>query len=264
MNLEQISRLTTALIRGPRAVGPVVTARWVAGLAQSYLPNTTPQIRSLHVGSINHPLQLRTKNSDFGVFRQIMIEREYKPLEDLNIATVLDLGANIGVASAWFLSHFPRAQVFAVEPAEDNYEICCRNLAPYGKRARVLHGAAWSRHTTLTIHPRTCAADNQVKENSTDPSVPCQVEGWDVASLIAMSDFPQIDLLKMDIEGAESEIFSADISTWIGRVRNICIELHGEACRETFFRALADYEFGLRVSGELDICTNLRANSAAA
>ena len=65
-------------------------------------------------------------------------------------------------------------------------------------------------------------------------------------------------LMKIDIEGAEEAIFSADVSGWLPRVRNLCIELHGEKCRKAFFGALTDYDFDHSISGELDICTNLR------
>jgi hypothetical protein len=47
-----------------------------------------------------------------------------------------------------------------------------------------------------------------------------------------MSGFAQVDLMKIDIEGAETTVFRIDVSNWLGRVRNICIELHGQACRD--------------------------------
>ena len=40
-----------------------------------------------------------------------MIEDEYAPLKDLRPRTVLDLGANVGLASIWFLNCFPEAAV---------------------------------------------------------------------------------------------------------------------------------------------------------
>jgi len=89
------------------------------------------------------------------------------------------------------------------------------------------------------------------------------VQGWDLASLIQMSGFAEVDLLKIDIEGAEEVIFRAEVSSWLPRVRNLCIELHGKACRDAFFGALANYDFVHGRSGELDYCTNLRPKVAA-
>jgi hypothetical protein len=42
-----------------------------------------------------------------------------------------------------------------------------------------------------------------------------------LANLIEMSGFLQVDLLKMDIEGAETTVFRANVSNWLGRVRNL-------------------------------------------
>lgn len=50
-----------------------------------------------------------------------------------------------------------------------------------------------------------------------------------------------IDILKMDIEGAEKEIFSLGDLGWLKSVRVIMIELHDKhfaGCAESFYRAL--------------------------
>ena len=38
-----------------------------------------------------------------------------------------------------------------------------------------------------------------------------------------------VDLMKIDVEGAEYELFSADVSKWIDRVGMLVIELHEQA-----------------------------------
>ena len=72
-----------------------------------------------------------------------------------------------------------------------------------------------------------------------------------------MTGGEQIDILKVDVERSELEIFGDTSSSWLPRVRNICIELHGADCREVFLRALKDFEYDLGVSGELTLCRNL-------
>jgi FkbM family methyltransferase len=225
---------------------------------QKILHIPVPKYLSVQPKFLKHPVKLRARTSDPMVFQQIMIEDEYLPLKNLQISTMLDLGANIGLASAWFLSRFPNAAVFAVEAESDNYATCCENLEVYGSRARILYGAAWSRHALLTLRRKSCAADNSVTETQIGDAEKRQTQGWDLPSLIAMSGFSQIDLLKVDIEGAEAEIFSAEASNWLPRIRNVCIELHGQACRDVFFNALRQCDFEHEHSGELDLCTNLR------
>ena len=68
-----------------------------------------------------------------------------------------------------------------------------------------------------------------------------------------------MDLLKVDIERAELTVFGESAGSWLHRVRNICIELHGKDCEEVFFSALNDFDYELEHYGELTICRNLRA-----
>jgi hypothetical protein len=78
-----------------------------------------------------------------------------------------------------------------------------------------------------------------------------------IAAILEESGFPQIDLLKMDVEKAEKEIFS-DHPEWLGRVRNIVIELHGEPCAKSFFEAMSRYRYDRTTLGELTVCSEIR------
>jgi FkbM family methyltransferase len=262
MEFNRVGRFLGYCTKAIHTVGVVPTCQWVFGTAQNNLKWSTPSSVRVQPRYLKHPVKLRACTSDPFVFRQIMIEKEYLPLGKLPIFSILDLGANIGLASAWFLSQFPDARVFAVEADADNWKACNENLAPYRERARVIRGAAWSQRTTLVLHRKSCAADNYVKEPARNGAASDQVEGWDIASLVQMSGFEHIDLAKIDVEGAEAEIFRSNIESWLPLVRNLCIELHGEACRETFFTALKDYDYEYARSGELDICLNLKPKAA--
>ena len=257
MGIEKVKNFLGYFASGISSVGVIPTCQWVCSTAQLNLNVASPPFFDIRPRFLKHPVKLRAATSDPFVFRQIMIENEYLPLKDLKVETILDLGANIGLASAWFLNRFPNSTVFAVEADKSNYAACCENLAAYGTRARVLHGAAWSKHTELTLRRKSCASDNFVQDAAGGNSDEIQINGYDPLSLIEMSGFAQIDLLKIDIEGAEAEVFSASVSNWLPRVRNLCIELHGETCRSTFFGALESYDFEYVRSGELDICINL-------
>jgi FkbM family methyltransferase len=263
MGIERVRHFLGYCASGISNVGVVPTCQWAFGTAQLNLKIASPPFLDVRPRFLKHPVKLRAVTSDPFVFRQIMIENEYLPLKDLQVETILDLGANIGLASAGFLNRFPNATVFAVEAEKSNYATCCENLAAYGNRARVLHGAAWSSHTGLTLRRKSCAADNSVQDAGVSNSDEMQVEGYDLPSLLEKSGFAQVDLLKIDIEGAELEVFGADVSNWLPHVRNLCIELHGQACRSAFFRALEGYDFEHVQSGELDICMNLQPKNNA-
>jgi FkbM family methyltransferase len=258
MKIKRICSFLRYCARSIGKVGPLSAAKWIFATAQLNLKLSRPTHVSIRPRFLKHPVKLRARTSDPFVFRQVMIEDEYRPITSLSLVNIIDLGANVGLASVYFLSSYPAARIFAVEADVDNFNACGANLAPYGERARVIHGAAWSKRTTLTLHRRTCAADNTVNDQGGGESSEIMVEGWDIGSLIELSGFEQIDLLKIDIEGAEKYVFSEGAANWLPLVRNICIELHGDACRQAFFFALADYDCDKSHSGELDLCLNLR------
>ena len=68
--------------------------------------------------------------SDYGelqVMRDIVLDEEYA-VSGIDPETVLDLGANIGIASAWFRGRYPAARIVAVEPDPDTFAKLERNL----------------------------------------------------------------------------------------------------------------------------------------
>jgi FkbM family methyltransferase len=202
------------------------------------------------------------------VFDQIFVAEEYACLLDLQqVSIVIDLGAHVGFTAAFFLSCFAGSRLIAVEPDDRNFELCRRNLAPYGDRPRLLHGAVWSRCTELSLSRATSRAGlesaRQVKELELEP-IPCggRIEAWDMAALIEMAQCRTVDLLKVDIERAELELFREVAPAWLHKVRNLCIELHGADCEAVFFRSLSAFDYDLCRSGELTICRNIRRKTA--
>jgi FkbM family methyltransferase len=205
---------------------------------------------------------MRTGTSDREVLGQIFIQREYEPLELSQPRMILDLGANVGYSSAYFLSKYPTANVLAVEPDPGNYAVCCRNLAPFGQRAKVIQGAAWVERTRLVLERgsyrdgREWTTQVRLAKGEVTPSA--SIDGYDMRTLIDLCGAAEIDLLKIDIEESELQLFSRNTESWLPRIRNLCIELHGPECEAIFFRALADYSYDLSRTGELTVCSDLR------
>jgi FkbM family methyltransferase len=248
-------------------VGLRSTLRLLLIRAVRKLGRNEPEMWSARPRQVRHVLTARLRgSSDMSVFHQIFMFEEYSVLGDLeNVSLVLDLGANVGFSAAYFLNCFPKTRVVAVEPDGGNLTVCKVNLNPYGDRALLLHGAAWSECTRLNLSTDSFGDGREwARQVSKPPDDGIgEVQAWDVGTLIDMAGGTVVDLLKVDIERGELSVFGESASRWLTRIRNICIELHGPDCEEVFFRAIADFDYELGHSGELTICRNLRPKAAA-
>jgi len=209
-----------------------------------------------------YPLLCRSGTSDFYVFYQIFVEREYSCIDDFfPVGLVIDGGAYAGYSSAYFLSRFRDSYVIAVEPDPGNYSMMLKNLKPYKNRVKMLNSAIWSHYAPLTmseskyrdgepwsLHVRECR-----------PGETTLFFGLDIGSIFKESGYSRISILKIDIEGAEAVIFSSPAyKTWIDKVDVMVIELHDDSsfgkCSEIFFSAMEKEDFEISRCGELTVC----------
>ena len=187
-----------------------------------------------------HPLWIRPGTSDLDAFRQVFLEREYAALGDVeDVNLVIDCGANVGYASAWFLNRYPTCRLIAVEPDPGNFAMLQRNLAPYGDRVRLVRSGLWSRPCGLKVSATPFRDGRewsvQVREARTG-EMP-DLTAVDLSSLLAQSGAARISILKIDIEGAERFVFAENYESWIERFDALAIELHDDECRRSFERA---------------------------
>src|SRR5439155_12824818 len=87
---------------------------------------------SLCLKALPDPLTLRRGNSDIFVVRDVFENQDYGVVRRMNLppdATIVDLGANIGIASLYFASLFPQSRILAVEPDDENCDLLKRNCA---------------------------------------------------------------------------------------------------------------------------------------
>lgn len=234
------------LIRLQRRLGVWAGLRWWLLRSEKYSRlRSDSRTVSIHPAFLQHPVAVRMRTSDPKVFDQLFVSRELGFIDDLTspINVIMDLGANVGYASAFLLSAFPQARLVAVEPDEGNLKICRQNLAPYGDRAKVIAGAVWNRRCQLVLTTFGDGLEWGIQVRPAEPGEAADVEAWDIPGLLEAAHHQSVDLLKIDIEGSEKALFSSETDRWLDRVRNICIELHGKDCEDAVFHALR----GIRV-----------------
>ncbi len=187
--------------------------------------------KPLRLAGYAQPVWYRPGTSDLFVVRQIFLENEYQPLvERLGQApaTILDLGANVGYSTRYFLEQFPRSRVIAVEPDPHNFELLEKNTAAYADRVVLVQEAVWSSEGTLMLSSpyssqRAQWARQLTLDGSGGDAVP--VATSTISSLLDRFCPGRVDILKVDIEGAEAEVF-AKATDWVDRVGCVATELH--------------------------------------
>lgn len=214
---------------------------------------STNRVAILHTNQLVHPVKCRYGSSDFNVFRQIFLADEYGHVQlSRDAKLVVDCGANVGYSAAYFLTKCPNAHVIAVEPDGRNFELLKQNLDAYDGRTTLIFAGIWSHQTQLkVIRQNSGEWATQVVECKEDEQG--DLDAVDIQTLLCASDYSTIDVMKIDIEGAESELFSRNYEGWIDRVNTFVIELHGDSHKKIFLQALSGRDFEFSTSGELTI-----------
>jgi tRNA G46 methylase TrmB len=83
----------------------------------------TPTLLKIDRPDIKFPFYLRVPSSDVETFEQIFIRQDYNFDVKKSPKTIVDAGANIGLASLYFASKFPNSNIVAIEPEESNFEL---------------------------------------------------------------------------------------------------------------------------------------------
>lgn len=118
--------------------------------------------------------------------------------------SILDFGANIGSFALKALSVRPDAKIVSVEAARDTFELLYANALRSGKTWNCIHAALWSHDGVLSLRRNGNSESNSVCEAHTD--APDTVPALRYASVLTRTQAKCPDLIKMDIEGAETAV----------------------------------------------------------
>lgn len=205
-----------------------------------------PVVLEAKVDGFAAPVQVRVPSTDLRVYEQVILRREYDLPAQREPSFIVDAGANIGFASVFFANQFPNARILSLEPEKNNYDMLVRNAAPYPNITAV-RGALWSETAELNVvDPGLGSWGFQVNAQNGASSGPSDhtVHAFTVESILRDFGVERIDILKIDIEGSELEIFQT-ANRWIDKVDSLVVELHEKlrpGCNRAFYNATNDFE----------------------
>lgn len=158
---------------------------------------------------------------------EIFLRRDYGEVpED---ATVLDLGASTGVFAAYATSTTARSRVISYEPMPASFDLLTENVGLNGAAARVtaeragVSGDGGDRELIVGAFFPSFMADAPTVAGATEtitvPSVTLQ-------EIVDRHGLERVDLLKLDIEGAEYEVLYGAAPGVLDRISEIRMEAH--------------------------------------
>lgn len=223
-----------------------------------YLDIKSGRLSTIKIPGIKAPLLLRKDTSDMAMFDQVFLYDEYQIVFSFEPKVIIDAGANIGLFSILMKNRFPGASLVCIEPDGENCEVLKKNLESY-KPVEIVKAGLWNKITRLNVLDKYNAGHSAlvVEEDAINGEVPAV----SIESLMQTYHLNHVDILKIDIETSEKELFLKNYEHWLPKVRVIIIELHDwlrPGCSKTFFEAvnktLVNYTYS--VCGENTIIEN--------
>jgi FkbM family methyltransferase len=189
------------------------------------------------------------------IFDQIFVDKQYKwpEIEKLNPSVILDGGANIGLSAIFFSNLFPSAKIICIEPDENNWKQLEANTKNY-TNISLVKAAIWYKNEILNLaNPEGFSAGFSYQSENNDKGV----QGSTIQEIMAQFNLNHIDILKLDIEGAEKEIFENGNLDWLDKTNVLTIELHDmyrEGTAKAFIKPVHNKIEKMYIQGENVIC----------
>jgi FkbM family methyltransferase len=164
-------------------------------------------------------IRYRLNLGDMEGIREVWLDETYRfPGAVTSVDTIVDLGANIGLTSVYLAKKHGCRRLVAVEPVPGNVELLRENLALNSVPAEVVEAVVAL--DDGVAHFQEVAASNRGQVGESGREVRA-------VSMPALLDRlgSDVDMLKVDIEGSEQELFGAG-AAWLRKVRSIMVEFH--------------------------------------
>jgi FkbM family methyltransferase len=248
--LRRFQRLVIAVLRAVAqgwrlsalAPTPAARVRVIAAVTWLALPLALrPRLLALRLAKHGRPVRLLVGDAaDLAAVEEVFIRDEYEVpgLDDVEV--IVDLGSHIGTSIAYFHARYPEARIHGIEPDPATFAKLEANVAGL-PGVTVQRRAVAAAPGETVLYASTYSMRSSLSEGWAE-SRAVAVPAVTLDALVAELALDRIDLLKVDIEGAEYDALAG--STALGRVRAVAGELHP---------LLTDPEPVLALLGDFDV-----------
>jgi FkbM family methyltransferase len=213
---------------------------------------------SFRLKKLQHPFSMRKNPYDYATFEEVLLREDYNIDFGFEPRTIIDGGANIGLTSVFFANKFPNANIVAVEPEKENFQMLQKNTNSYSNIS-LLNAGIWDHNTFLSVVDEG-KGNNAFTVKEVPVNTEHAIKALSVYEIMKQQNWSTIDILKLDIEGTEKNIFEKNYESWLPFVRVLIVELHDrmiEGSSEAVFNTISKYNFSKEIKGENHIFFNL-------
>ena len=184
---------------------------------------TTPRFTPGVIRMLDYELRYSDLLSFCPMWQDIFVKHALRFHAGQSHPRILDCGANVGLASLYFKRYYPDARITAYEADPALAAMSADNLRRNGAGdVEVVHAALWTSTGELSFQ-------SEGSDSGMIGALPGAVAGTAVVvPSLRLRDIlarEPVDLLKLDIEGAEDAVL-ADCEAVLGNVRALIMDLH--------------------------------------
>jgi FkbM family methyltransferase len=169
-----------------------------------------------------------------------------------SITRIIDAGANIGDETARFHLLYPFSEIISVEAEKRNFEILKRNFSNI-ETVRLIHGAVWYESGKVNLEGSINSAESFAVTTNKISNIEMEIQAYTIPEIMKIANWNEVDILKIDIEGSEYELFSRNHETWINKVKCLIFEIPDNDRAETtqmIYKAISRRSFNSYICGE--------------
>jgi len=217
------------------------TAAWYLLLPlKKRMPGLNRRTVTLQLRIGHEPRRLAfSDRSELIAFEEIFCDGEYSWAVRQPPRVIIDGGANIGASVLWFRAQYPSARIIALEPDPRTFIKLAHTLSGVANIELVPWALAAEDGTVTVVQRDRSWGSHVVAGAGPGP----RVRGITLGELMREKGLDAVDLLKLDIEGAEWGVLPAATQL----ARDVLVELHGDD-RVARLEELNDAELGATVT----------------
>ncbi len=164
------------------------------------------------------------------VANEIFKDQCYRPVPGLPPPrTVLDIGANVGLATAYFRLIYPQAFIHCVEPDPIAWSFLVQNGPRIGN-CRLHQVGLYQGDCERPFYSAMFSVMSSLARNPATPVTPSLLKLHDAGRFVAELGVERFDLIKIDTEGAEVPIIRS-LAGFVSRAALVHIEFHSREDR---------------------------------